>query len=334
MNSTLSYFKWPILASILTLVGVYLFTGSMTYLISAVVLAIVEVTFSFDNAVVNAKILQDMNEFWKKIFLTIGILIAVFGMRFYLPIQIVSSLGGLSLIDAYHLAIKSPEKFSEILRTSHDVVAGAGGAFLFMVGLKYFIDEEKEHHWLPGIENFASKIGGFSEIQIFLISILGIIVSYVGNLGTEFILSVFGGIILYVAVDIVKNILETLESKLSSVAVGGLGAFLYLEVLDASFSFDGVIAAFAISDNIFVIAAGLGIGAFFIRSMTMYLVDKGTMQEYQYLEHGAMWAIIVLACFMFAGTLVHIPEAIIALVSVSILGAAFYNSYLENKKNG
>ena len=88
----------------------------------------------------------------------------------------------------------------------------------------------------------------------------------------------------------------------------GVFAFLYLEVLDASFSFDGVIGAFAISNDVLVIALGLGIGAFWIRSLTIYLVRAGTLSEYVYLEHGAHWAIGVLAVIMLASVEYHIPE--------------------------
>lgn len=329
----MKHFYGSFLFAAVVLAAVYIFTGSGVALLAAATLAIVETVFSFDNAVVNAKILEDMSEFWRRIFLTVGILIAVVGMRLYLPIQIVSSLGGMSLIDAFHLATSNPASFSQVLHESKAIVAGAGGSFLLLLGLKYFIDAEKEEHWLPGLEAFAAKLGGFAEIQVFIVALGSYLFSLLlGDKGMEFFLASLGGIGLFIAVDIFKTCVESVEEKFTHLAIGGLGTFVYLEVLDASFSFDGVIAAFAISDSIWVIAAGLGIGAYFVRSMTMFLVDRGTMSEYRFLEHGAMWAIVMLAGFMWTGLLTHIPEAIIAATSVAVLGAAFWHSHIMNKK--
>lgn len=329
----MKHFTGSFIFAAAVLAAVYFFTGSATALLAAATLAVVETVFSLDNAVVNAKILEDMSVFWRKIFLTVGILIAVVGMRLYLPIQIVAGLGNMGLIDAFHLATSNPSQFSHILHESHAIVAGAGGSFLLLLGLKYFMDVEKEEHWLPWLENLASKLGGFAEIQVFTVAALAYsFSSLMPSNSEEFFMSSLGGIALFILVDIFKSSVEMVEEKFTHLAIGGLGTFIYLEVLDASFSFDGVIAAFAISDSIWVIAAGLGIGAYFVRSMTMYLVDQGTMSEYRFLEHGAMWAIVTLAGFMWFGLIYHIPEAIIALTSVAILGAAFTHSHIMNKK--
>jgi hypothetical protein len=102
--------------------------------------------------------------------------------------------------------------------------------------------------------------------------------------------------------------------------------FLYLEVLDASFSFDGVVGAFAISQNIFIIAAGLGIGAMYIRSLTVYLVRKGTLQEYIYLEHGAHYAIGALAVILAISIRTEVHEIITGLVGVAFIGVALVSS--------
>jgi hypothetical protein len=102
--------------------------------------------------------------------------------------------------------------------------------------------------------------------------------------------------------------------------------FLYLEVLDASFSFDGVVGAFAITQEIFVIAAGLGIGAMYIRSLTVYLVRQGTLQEYVYLEHGAHYAIGALALILAISIETEVPEIITGLVGVGFIGVALLSS--------
>lgn len=114
-------------------------------------------------------------------------------------------------------------------------------------------------------------------------------------------------------------------------AKGGFGAFLYLEVLDASFSFDGVIGAFALTQNLFIIAIGLGIGAMYVRSMTIMLVEKGTLSEYRYLEHGAFYAILILSVVMYFQTLIHIPEVITGLGGAGLIGLSLWSSIRHNR---
>jgi len=109
---------------------------------------------------------------------------------------------------------------------------------------------------------------------------------------------------------------------------------LYLEVLDASFSFDGVIGAFAITKDIIIIMIGLGVGAWFVRSMTIYLVEKGTLSAYIYLEHGAHYAIGALALIMIASVKFHIPEVITGLIGIAFIGLAFMSSVKHRRLNG
>ena len=106
----------------------------------------------------------------------------------------------------------------------------------------------------------------------------------------------------------------------------GIAGFLYLEVLDASFSFDGVIGAFAITKDVVIIMLGLGIGAMFVRSLTVYLVNKGTLDEYVFLEHGAHYAIGALAIIMLLSMEYHIPEAVTGLVGIAFIGLALISS--------
>jgi len=113
----------------------------------------------------------------------------------------------------------------------------------------------------------------------------------------------------------------------------GFASFAYLEVLDASFSFDGVIGAFAITNNLFIIALGLGIGAMFVRSLTIKLVEVGTLQTYTYLEHGAFWAIGALSLIMYlsaAGN--HIPEVVSGTVGLVLIAASFVTSVISNRR--
>jgi len=113
---------------------------------------------------------------------------------------------------------------------------------------------------------------------------------------------------------------------------GGIGGFLYLEVLDASFSFDGVIGAFAITSDVVIIMLGLAIGAMFVRSMTVFLVHKGTLDEFVYLEHGAHYAIGILAVIMLASMKFHIPEIFTGLIGVAFILASLWSSVQHRKK--
>ena len=148
-----------------------------------------------------------------------------------------------------------------------------------------------------------------------------------------FFFSAIWGLLTFLLVEVLGGVLDRSEELMDGAAKGGLGAFLYLEVLDASFSFDGVIGAFALSQNLFVIAIGLGIGAMYVRSMTIMLVEKGTLAEYRFLEHGAFWAILILSVIMFLQSMYHIPEVITGLGGAVLIGFALMSSIRWNRTN-
>lgn len=310
--------------------------GGMAGLISVTVLGFLEVSLSLDNAVVNAKVLKDMSPFWRKMFLTIGMLIAVFAMRGYFPLVIVSATTELSTMDAAHLAFSDPAKYSEILLAAHPMIAGFGGAFLALVFLEFFLDAEKDGHWLTWLEAPLAKLGEIDGISVLLTGIaLYVVKMYLPAAeGAQFFMAGLAGIATYVVVGSLEVVIKWITSLISgnppedatpsgsattTVAKAGLASFLYLEVLDASFSFDGVIGAFAVTTDVVVIMLGLTIGAMFVRSLTIVAVDKDTLGQYEYLEHGAFWAIGSLATIMFLGTFMHIPEIVSGLIGGAIL---------------
>jgi hypothetical protein len=134
------------------------------------VLGVLEVSLSFDNAVVNASVLRHWNEFWRKLFLTVGIVVAVFGMRLLFPLVIVSVATGLGLLDVWHMAIQTPQEYSRHLTEHHAEVSAFGGAFLLLVFLNFLFDEEKELHWLGWIEQKVGQYG--SEGLAILLTLL------------------------------------------------------------------------------------------------------------------------------------------------------------------
>ena len=109
--------------------------------------------------------------------------------------------------------------------------------------------------------------------------------------------------------------------------------FLYLELIDASFSLDGVLGAFALSKDILIITIGLSIGAMFVRSLTMMLVEKKTLSNYLYLEHGAHWAIGALAVIMLISSFHEVPEVLTGLIGLTFILASLTSSFIHNKKN-
>ena len=325
--------------------------GMLGILWIVAVLGVLEVSLSFDNAVVNATVLEDMDEVWRRRFLTWGILIAVFGMRIVFPLAIVAIAASLGPIEAIKLAATNPTEYERIVSGAHVGVSGFGGAFLAMVGLTFFLDEDKDAHWIAPIERPIAALAKVSSLAIGVVLLaLYVISRFISPADAmTFIVSGIMGLLTYIAVQAVGALLEKESEEVEDdgarpggqvaaaatgvVVKSGLASFLYLEVLDASFSFDGVIGAFALSNNLFIIALGLGIGAMFVRSMTIMLVDKGTLNEYRYLEHGAFYAILALAAIMLLAVRVHIPETITGLIGATLIGISFLASLRANKRD-
>ena len=322
----MQYFRGSIIIAILGLIIAY-FVGGLYAVYITALLAILEISLSFDNAVVNAKVLETMEPVWQKRFITYGIPIAVFGMRFLFPIIIVAVAGGLGVIETFSLAINNPEDYQHTLESVEKLIYAFGGSFLLMVFLDFLFEEDREEKWIHIIENskLVNKLGEIDNSEMIIAIGIGLILtSYTGDVGIA--ISYFSGIFLH-------SIISSMDELLSTDGVrSGIMGFLYLEILDASFSFDGVIGAFALSSNIFIIMIGLGIGAMFVRSLTLLFVEKKTLTEYRYLEHGAHYAIVALAFIMLLKIFFHIDEVIVGTIGVAFIGISAYQSIQENKK--
>lgn len=319
--------------------------GTLGVVWIVLVLGVLEVSLSFDNAVVNATVLRDMDKVWQRRFLTWGIAFAVFGMRVVFPLAIVAIAARLGPIEAVRLAASNPAEYERLINAAHVGIAGFGGAFLAMVGLRFFFDQNKEIHWIGAIERRLAKLASIDaiDIAVVLLTLYGVSKLLPPEEAPGLITAGIFGILAFVAVEAVNSMLEPEElepgagSGAGGGAVGaavrsGLGGFLYLNMLDSAFSFDGVIGAFALSNNIFVIALGLGIGAMFVRSMTVMLVDKGTLAQYRYLEHGAFWAILALAAIMLLSAHFHIPEVVTGLIGAVLIGFSLLWSVRYNRR--
>lgn len=291
----------------------------------AAVLAVLEISLSFDNAIVNAVILKKMTPLWRHRFLTWGIAIAVFGMRLVFPVALVSIVAQINPLAALNMAVFDPNAYAERMLSAHLEVAAFGGSFLLLVGLKFFYDDEKVEHWIKFIEKPLAKLGRLRAIEIAIALIVLLVIG--GFLPDEerfrFLKSGVWGVVTYVAVDGIGAWLEFSGEQQNDINRASAGMFLYLEVLDASFSFDGVIGAFAITQNLFIIMIGLSIGAFFVRSLTIMFVEKETLSKFAYLEHGAFYAILSLAMLMLLDPFFHIPEWITGLLGAAIITVSF-----------
>jgi len=309
----------------LGLLGGYFLGGFEGVYITAL-LVVLEISLSFDNAVVNAKILDTMDPIWQKRFILFGIPIAVFGMRLLFPLAIVSIVTGMGLFETLHVAINEPHQYESILKSTETTIFAFGGAFLLMVFLDFFF-QEHEITWFKLIEDskMLKQFSGVANIELIIAILIGIVL---GHLTQDFgvILAFMYGVLLH-------SLLGMLDHFLSSDTVkSGIAGFIYLEVLDASFSFDGVIGAFALSSNIFIIMIGLGVVALFVRSITLYFVEHKTLSEFQYLEHGAHYAIGVLAIIMLVKIMIPVGEVITGTVGIGLISLAFLHSVWENKQ--
>ncbi|CAM3845794.1 DUF475 domain-containing protein [Mycobacterium frederiksbergense] len=354
-------FGISIVVSVISLVVAFLY-GGIEALILCAVLGIFEVSLSFDNAVINATVLRRMSEFWQKMFLTIGILIAVFGMRLVFPLVVVWITAGLDPFRALDIALNPPAgdaayfadgspSYETALTAAHPQIASFGGMFLMMLFLN-FIFIEREIHWLSWLERPLGKAGKLDQLAVVTaLTFLVLAAEFLADDAHRSTVLLAGvlGIGTYILVNGLGSMFEVdADPEDDNTAPPGAGGptklalatgkagfflFLYLEVLDASFSFDGVIGAFAITSDPIIIALGLGfIGAMFVRSITIFLVRKGTLSDYVYLEHGAHWAIGALAFILLISLGVHVNELITGLIGVVLIGAAFASSIIRNRR--
>lgn len=340
METIKHYFSGAIafmIFSCLFAVGMGFVQGSnaATLLLSVLLLTVLEISVSLDNAVVNAKVMSELNEKSKHWFLSWGMVIAVFGMRILFPIAIVCIAAWTDPISAVKMALFAPDDYKHAIESSHVEVMGFGAAFLLMVFLEFFINNEKEHHWIPGIERFAAYIAKFPQVQLILsIPLLFLVSLTIPKENQEFLFSSFAGMLVWYIIKGVKELLESGEHHAAAASATKLmiGTLLYLEILDASFSFDGVLAAFAITSNFIIIALGLGTGAFFVRSLTIFIVDKKKIDELVYLEHGAFWGIGWLVGVMALATYgIEVGEVWAAGIAAAfIFVAAIHSTLVKN----
>jgi hypothetical protein len=297
--------------------------------VTTIILIAIEIAFSFDNAVINAKVLERLSKFWQQLFLTVGMVFAIVGMRFIFPILIVMVTANLPWSEVIDDALHHPDVYSAHLLEAHAAIAAFGGAFLLTLTLYFLFDDFREELWLERIERPLQKIKSGIWLPPLLVAlVVGLCSLFAGDESATVLQAGLAGVISYVAIKLFIDSLSKLEPKGKQLYTGwaAFGAFMYLQVLDASFSFDGVLGAFAITDKVLLIALGLGVGAIWVRSLTVYLVRKGTLNSYIYLEHGAHYAILSLSVALFSSLFINIPDAVTGIAGLGIIFASFQAS--------
>lgn len=319
------YFISSFVIMAIGLIAAY-FLGGLSAIYITTLLIVLEISLSFDNAVVNAKVLETMDPVWQKRFILFGMPIAVFGMRLVFPLAIVSIVTGMGLMETLQVAMNQPSEYEKVLKATESTIFAFGGAFLLMVFLDFFFGDH-EVKWVTFVEGSKTMetFSGVANIELITAIMVGI--------GLGHITQDFGVVLAFMYGVLLHSLLGMLDHFLSSDTVkSGIAGFIYLEVLDASFSFDGVIGAFALTSNIFIIMIGLGVGAMFVRSITLYFVEHKTLSEFRYLEHGAHYAIGILAIIMLMKITMHVSEMVTGTIGIGLITIAFLHSLWENKK--
>lgn len=316
--------------------GTWVFThGGLLAIWLFTILVVLEVTLSFDNAIINSRVLARMSPFWQKLFLTVGIFIAVFVVRFLLPIFIVMATSGTGFFEVTNMALNNPGEYGKTLHEAAPTIDAFGGTFLLMIGISYFMNRKKDIHWLRWIERKLVRAGNYENFKTFVMLAVAMLLYFTvddAHKSTVLVASIFGTL-LHMSLEIFGAYFEKRQSNATKlVGMAAFGSFMYLEILDASFSLDGVIGAFAITTDIVLIVAGLAAGAVWVRSMTVYLMNAGVLGKYKYMEHGAHWAILALGTIMLV-KLYHVdpPEWIVGSIGLVFILTAIASSILEMK---
>ncbi|HVU59271.1 MAG TPA: DUF475 domain-containing protein [Candidatus Saccharimonadales bacterium] len=329
MKPLARHFGWSLGLTLMAFAYVLLFQNPAAGL-TVLILAAIELAFSFDNAVINAKVLGLLSPLWQKLFLSLGIILAVFGVRLALPLLIVGWSARLPFGKVADLALHHPHQYAVELALAHPGITAFGGAFLLMLVLHFFL-AERDIHWVEAIERPLSRLASWwLPLVVTFVVILGLSTLPVNEHHRATLVAGLIGMLSYAAINGLIELAGRAFGKTGTAAkrVGwaAFATFGYLELLDASLSFDGVIGAFAITNEVVLIALGLGIGAIWVRSLTVYMVRRRALETYRYLEHGAHYAIGVLAATMLLGTFIEVSDYLTGVLCLGIIAAAVVTS--------
>ena len=292
-------------------------------------LCVFEVVSSIDNAVINAEVLGTMSKKAQKWFLFYGILFAVFVVRGLLPWIIVwATNADLGPIGALTATFSNDPHVIASIEKSTPILMLAGGIFLLFLFLHWLFVEDKEFG-LKG-EKFFLKHGAwfYAIVSIVLVVIVALSLKHDPYLALA---AVIGSSAFFITDGFKRNAEEN-ESKLLHGASGlsDISKILYLEIIDTTFSIDGVLGAFAFTMSVPLIILGNGLGAFVVRQLTMGNIE--TIKKYVFLKNGAMYSIFVLGLVMvLEGFHVEIPTFVSPVTTIVIILIFFVKSRLHLK---
>ena len=297
--------------------------------LTVVGLSLFEIVISVDNAVINADVLGTMSRKARRWFLIWGIIIAVFLVRGLLPWLIIwASNPGLGAMGALTASFSSDPRIAETIKESAPILLAGGGTFLVFLFFHWIFLEPK-HYGLVG-EEFIHKQGVwfFAVVSV----LLSVIVWQAIKINP---LMAFGAVVGSTAFFITHGFKENAEKMEKEMIEGAkmtdLAKIFYLEVIDATFSIDGILGAFAFTFSIPLILVGNGIGALVVRQLTISNIEN--VKKYKYLKNGAMYSIFALGVVMLADSFgMHIPQWVSPVVTFAIIGFFFWKSYKEAEK--
>jgi hypothetical protein len=303
-----------LLSSIITIIGLSLF----------------ETVSSVDNAIINAEVLSTMGTKARKWFLTWGMFFGVFVVRGILPFAIVWAFNtSLSPMQVLSSAWSGDPLVHASIEKSAPILLVAGGVFLLFLFLHWLFLEDK-NLGLPKTEKFFMKQGVWFYATV---SVLLAVISWYAL--KESTLMGFGAVIgstLFFITHGFKQNAEEQEKKLLGSAQSDLSKLFFLEIIDSTFSIDGVLGAFAFTLSVPLILIGNGLGAFLVRELTMRNIEH--IKKYVYLKNGAMYSILVLGVIMILHSFsFHIPEYLSPLATFLIIGFFFFKSKMVIEKN-
>jgi hypothetical protein len=319
--------------AIAALIGGFIVGGTQGLIVVAL-LGVLEIAVSFDNAIVNATVLARMNRYWQRMFMTVGVLIAAVGMRLVLPLAIVAVGAHLTPWSAVNLAYADPNRYHSLLMTAQPGIAAFGGLFLLMIALAFF-REEREVHWWPAMEKRLPALLGRRGVPILIALLFTVIAggTVPAQDHTRVIAGCLIGLVCYLGVhSLAGHVADRADADGAPrprTTVEGRSAFLlfvYLELLDATFSMDSVMGGFSVTLDIALITLGLAIGAGYIRALTVYVVRRGTLDEYRYLEHGAYYSIALLSVLLLWEVWRDVPDWVTAVAGGVVILLAFITS--------
>jgi hypothetical protein len=286
-------------------------------------LVVFEVVNSVDNAVVNASVLKTMNMLWRKRFLFIGIITSVFLVRFLLPLVIVwISVPTISVSEIFLAFLGQSQVAAQAISIQKPIILMFGGVFLLYLYFHWVFLEHKDPLY---IEKFLKEKHGawfFAVAAVLLVAIM-----YLARFNPLMMLSAAIGSATFFLLYGLRETAKTSEENMVAGTSGlnDLSKFVYLEVLDATFSFDGVVGAFAFTINLLLILIGMGIGAIVVRELTIKGID--IIGKYKYLKNGALTSIGFLGLFMLVESFgIELPSYLPTIITFLLVGFAFYKS--------